>query len=95
MKFHVGQKVVRVGGDATTRPDVRAPKIGEVVTVSAAYGTVWGDAIQVCEYPIPSNKKYGEGMMAAYFRPAVTPKTDISIFTKILDDVKKREPEKV
>ena len=90
MALYVGQKVARWGGNNVDNMPV--PAIGETVTISALFNTPWGQGLQVLEYPIPARPGFSEGMFARWFRPVNERKTDISIFTKILDDARTKIP---
>lgn len=85
--FHVGQKIARFREYPSWAKETRVPRMGEPITVSHV-GKNWEgvDYIEVAEYP---NVAGHLGYEASYFRPVVEKKTDISIFTKIVDDASK------
>jgi hypothetical protein len=81
MGFHVGQKVERIGGVAE-HPN--PPPFHTPLTVSWVGVVYWRgrayEGIDLQEFPSST-----AGYCAAYFRPVVERKTDISVFTKILE----------
>lgn len=90
MNFRVGQKVVCVDDTYSTiggSPSLL--KYGAVYTV-AAVGLYGGKHphIDLREVPAPVPLAWEPRR----FRPAVENKTDISIFTKILDDASRKVP---
>lgn len=95
MTFHVGQKVVFVGGDRTGPNVIRIPgclKKGDVYTVreiDPIYIPYFGHpGIRVEEFIAPSVMWRGRMVEACRtsdaFRPLIERKTDISIFTEML-----------
>jgi hypothetical protein len=103
--FYVGQKVVCVSddwwlnGERHDRWYKRLPVCGEVYTIRSIVvlnefmGGIAG--LKLEEFIFPDGSRFdgnGEGaFIATHFRPVIERKTDISIFTRILDDVSKRE----
>lgn len=90
MAFHVGQKVVCIDDswtDLNGRPDCRPedPRKGSVYEIASIAEGVW---LYLQEIP------NGVGYESCSFRPVVERKTDISIFTKMLNParVKKLAP---
>ena len=79
--FFVGQKVVRTGGTDDPTDPYPYPKIGEVCTVAGTLTILGEKAVLLIEYPLPE----GDGFRAVYLKPVVEKKTDISIFTKMLN----------
>jgi hypothetical protein len=81
MGFHVGQKVERIGG-VSTHPG--APPFKTPLTVCWVGVVHWRgqtyEGIDLSEFPSAT-----AGYCALYFRPVVERKTDISVFTKILE----------
>jgi hypothetical protein len=97
MNFRVGQKVVCVEDrfSARCRIDIPAlPVKGQTYTVRGVYGHANGQMIWLEEIANPLCVLDDVGgapiepcWPSCRFRPAVDRKTDISTFTKILDDV--------
>lgn len=100
--FHVGQKVVCIsdqGDDPnfTLLTDIERPKVGRIYTVRRiSVGSLCGKVgITVEEIPEQRPLLIRDGMMgigsvlfdAIDFRPLVARKTDISIFTDMLNRV--------
>jgi hypothetical protein len=94
MTFHVGQKVVYVGG-IPAEPDEPGPH----PVVGAIYTVTWIDEVETrrCgkidhidleEIPFEGDDEWLRGYDAREFRPV----TDISIFTALLDGLKQGEP---
>ena len=88
--FRIGQKVVCVNDDQQGQgyTDEIWPVKGQVYTVRAIddldcllLNEIHNRAVDDLEYDEAGEISFWEGM----FRPAVEPKTDISIFTKMLD----------
>lgn len=89
---------VRIGDDVAP---TRVPMLGEVLTVHAVHpgslvsigGELFGDLneIYLSFDEVPSTQTagaltvYGLGWVASAFRPLVERKTDISVFTEMLD----------
>jgi hypothetical protein len=89
MAFRVGQKVARIGGH-TISPD--APPIDVVCTVSWVGRSIYDEeAINLVEFPANTQCFYEPYYRARFFRPITEKKTDISVFTRILDKVNGRE----
>jgi hypothetical protein len=92
MAFRVGQKVVCV--NEAPDPDsffleTDVLRNGAVYTVASIGPTHWGNpGVALIEVPRPM----GMSFRASRFRPAVERKTDISIFTEILNG--QRVPER-
>lgn len=86
--FEVGQKVVCV--DAGTRKNNKEPHLvrGRTYTIASVAETWDGTGITLVELQIPHRGKCG--WYADRFRAADERKTDITIFTRMLDDVKSR-----
>lgn len=90
MAFRVGQKVVCVVAKiGDTAPGGIEPDLGDIGTVVATgwaeeFGQQW---IDLMEWPAPENLAlgFGRGWLAESFRPVVERKTDISIFTAMLN----------
>lgn len=103
MSFRVGQRVVCIdAGPEKTAPDHRwvpgeEPVEGQTYTVRRCFADGQGELLlwlnEVCRAPL-SRALYGEdaGYGAFRFRPVVERKTDISIFTKMLDTTRVNEP---
>ena len=98
MAFYVGQKVICVGFPRASfsdrwcefwhPPKGGDPKKGNVYTVSRIHET----SIEIAEINSPADEYWLEGFLKVGFRPVVERKTDISIFTEILNRVKPLEP---
>jgi hypothetical protein len=92
--FYVGQKVVCVNDRAShgfPQNDMGGLTAGQIYTVSKVGVRSWLDGapcIFVAEIFRGDSER---GFWEHRFRPVVDRKTDISIFTKILNDVNKRE----
>ncbi|WP_107341840.1 hypothetical protein [Agrobacterium pusense] len=90
--FTVGQKVVRIGGNA--RPNVPAvwPEIGKVYTVRGINVWDYGVLLHLHEidnsHMVPEYSRIEPGFQAQFFRPVIERKTDISIFTDMLIEQK-------
>lgn len=87
--FHVGQKVVRIGGNAITTVPAIYPEIGQVYTIRAIDNHGSGHVlIRLQEidnsHMVPQYGSIEPGFQAQFFRPIVTSKTDISIFKAML-----------
>ena len=88
MTFYVGQKVTLkapvewtlVAGTGRAM-DVHEPQFKEVVTVHSVFA--WDNVNYV------SFAEYSDGYRADWFRPVVERKTDISIFTRMLNPTDK------
>lgn len=80
MTFHVGQKVICI--DATPVGCLTGGlRKGAIFTIDALIKTTSGTGLSFVEIPVP------EGWLAFHprrFRPIVERKTDISIFTRML-----------
>lgn len=91
MNFRVGQKVVCVDVNCTHGPwdGYAYPQLNAVYTVRSKFTNCDGSpCIRLVEIKNPELRPgFEPGFGADHFRPAVSPKTDISTFTKILDDV--------
>lgn len=99
--FQVGQKVVRVGSKTIGGHTLRVrnftyPKIGEVCTVATINHWPYGTIVTLREHDNShlirhehNRSGYEPGFDARAFRPLVERKTDISIFTKMLDSKEK------
>jgi hypothetical protein len=87
MSFRVGQKVVCI--DAAQfpgfrwHPDADIPRVGEVYTVTGIFQKDGKPGVVLKE--IKNVEEVYSGYRASRFRPAVDRKTDISVFTKILN----------
>ena len=84
--FVVGQKVVRIGG--ANVPGVSNPPFNTPLTVSwvGIYEGTEEEIIDLVECPSPANlPNWDRGYYSVYFRPVVDKKTDIAIFTKMLN----------
>ena len=103
--FYVGQKVVCVDNKPRIDADHFGPfrrtfpmplTIGEIYTVrgfdrNGSYD--YGLYLIECRSTYPARRDGTErGFYSSRFRPLVERKTDISIFTKILDKTKSKEP---
>ena len=96
MNFRVGQKVVAVD-DPETWGDwwyrihhpskYDCPIVGQIYTVANVFTLHDHLCLEIVEIYAPREKWWGAGFLASGFRPVVERKTDISVFTKILDDV--------
>lgn len=97
MTFRIGQKVVCIVGPAGWQTiDENQPVHGQVYTVRETRLGKAGQYIRLVEI-VNSPGHYAEGIEECFFwwrgfRPVVTRKTDISIFTKLLTPT---EPERV
>jgi hypothetical protein len=87
MSFRVGQKVARVSGRQVA-PWV--PPVDVVCTVSWVGWEQGQEVINLEEYPALGGA-FHPYYLAIFFRPTTEKKTDISIFTRILDKVNKLE----
>jgi hypothetical protein len=87
MNFRVGQKVVCVDARGLSGKPWAYPKKGEVYTVDG-YAKHWmgGEGVVLREV-VNIFRGSPQPFAASRFRPVVDRKTDISTFTKILDDV--------
>lgn len=96
MSFHIGQKVVCIKRDAwgggNAFGDECFPRFGEIYTVrfvDQESGVSW---IRLEEIVNPLHPYIGDLTEASFrsdrFRPIVSTKTDISIFTRMLTDQK-------
>lgn len=83
MSYSPGQKMVAIKSDWQGQ----LWKEGDVFTLLKDFGAPRG-LLFVEIVPPPFYISFAR----EYFRPIVERKTDISIFTKILDDVRQREP---
>ena len=89
--FFVGQKVERIGGEEHPNSDGDALPFRTTFTVSWAGTDAWGyDKIDLVEFPAPESDKFERGYNSIWFRAVVEKKTDISIFTKMLNPDKRR-----
>jgi hypothetical protein len=90
-------------GDAIYYPGYTFTKLGGIYTVRAIYlekfsseaGLIETLLLEELRNPLVRWKTLGlheVGFAASNFRPVVERKTDISIFTTILDNVKSKEP---
>lgn len=95
--FHIGQKVVCVGtfthGGYGTE---KLPTEGGVYTIRDLIRIDGGELGLRVEEVINPPMQYQQGYVEAcfnarFFRPVIERKTDISVFTRILDKVNKRE----
>lgn len=89
--FHIGQRVECVNAHFTnphkegTAAWSRYPAQGETLTVRSV-SAYKGNAFPGCPYALQFNEIGGIGMFASVrFRPLTNRKTDISIFTKMLN----------
>ena len=98
MSFHVGQKVICVNNEPHEgRPWVPGEEVvvGQIYTIRRVH--FWRDHpvvwLEEVRRAIGSVAKWGPdcGYGQFRFRPAVERKTDISIFTQILDGVRDKE----
>ena len=107
MSFHVGQKIVCINGnfkDSRWYRSLYQPKQGHIYTIRdfahaeyvAASDSPSGSFVYLVEIINPPVLWYNGFWELAWplrrFRPVIERKTDISIFTKILDDVRAKEP---
>lgn len=93
--MHIGQKVefIGVGGFPGLPPNDPRPLLGHIYTVRALYTDPWGReplfGIRVMEIVRETITHAGIvielGWDRKEFRPIVTRKTDISVFTKMLN----------
>jgi hypothetical protein len=101
MAFRAGQKVVCID-ESSVRPWPKnsAPVKGQVYTVrEIGIDVLGGPGLRLNELELTSNSKgvySGAPFRDAFyranrFRPVVERKTNISIFTKMLDDVKQKD----
>ena len=100
MAFHVGQKVEYVGqppeglGEMLYRwlhPYEDIVRKGAPYTVANVYTMPDGDTLlELVEVPAPETRYWCAGWLAVCFRPIVENKTNISIFTAMLN-TKQRE----
>lgn len=104
MTFHVGQKVVRISsqnrahGRSMSASEARRrgysyPDIGDVVTIRTLNVWPWGVILTFHEHDNSHiqrqlGENYEPGFGANHFRPVVERKTDISIFTAMLNPSK-------
>ena len=94
--FFVGQQVECVGWKITFEdwlrevyhPIVPQPKIGEICTVSNVYLDPFNIlTLELVEYPHKDGDFWMPGFHAEGFRPLVKKKTDISVFTELLNKI--------
>ena len=89
--FYVGQKVelVEWKADENKHVDGDPSLVGTVYTVSQVYHAKDGE-LMLCLWEIPNDDDPAmyAGFPARYFRPVVERKTDISIFTRMLEPQK-------
>lgn len=94
MTFYVGQKVVYVGAIESRLHRLRQwlfpppgglPVKGNVYVVSEVFIHEPDLMIEVAEIKTETSSLWVRGFRAVSFRPVVERKTDISIFTKMLD----------
>ena len=85
--FYVGQKVVCVddGPSGFTGRANRVLTKGQIYTVSKSWEHAYRGAPVVLLAEVDPDKPYHECFSAARFRPVVDRKTDISIFTAMLN----------
>ncbi len=89
--FQVGQRVVCINDrfHGHKRNGFALPKQGQVYTIRRLVSRGYGVGLLLNEIQNPERQfinDYGEpGFLAHRFRPVVERKTDISIFTKMLD----------
>ena len=89
--FRVGQKVVCIDAKPRKRGHVARLTEGSVYTISKlGPGDNDGAELFLVEMGAISHPWFG--FYADRFRPAVERKTDISVFTKILDNVRVKTP---
>jgi hypothetical protein len=92
--FHVGQKVVCIHGCPSSNPLPHCVK-GKIYTVANVYIIDDLTMIELFELPFPglvdADGEWMPGFVAECFRPVVERKTDISIFTAMLN----KKPEQV
>lgn len=96
MTFRVGQKVVCVAVPGGGYGDELLPVKGDIYTIRALRVFSQGEGVALCEIKNDARNYGPDGVHEAYFyvgcfRPLVTRKNDISIFTRILDDVSKKQ----
>jgi hypothetical protein len=91
MAFFVGQKVACVNGDGWFRVDGdrHGPDKNEICTVTKVVIAAGNEGLRLAEYP------HSFGYLAECFRSVVEKKTDISIFTKMLNKAPARQHEVV
>lgn len=83
MNFQVGQKVVCVDASPGKWPDMTPLVKGDVYTVAALFRhDLHGLGVQLVEVRMPFKTDW---YYAKRFRPAVERRTDISIFTAMLN----------
>lgn len=93
MRFSINDKVARKRGRLRDTGSYPIPPVGETVTVSRVWVDADGDEmIDLVEYPHPDEADFFEGYFACAFEKVVERKTDISIFTEILDRVNGNKP---
>jgi hypothetical protein len=87
MNFRVGQKVVCVEDQDCAGTGVRKGEIYTVAEKVAVYSAYWNThtSVRLAECGVIL-------FSIVRFRPVVERKTDISVFTKILDDVSRKVP---
>lgn len=87
--FHVGQKVEYIGPKLTEAEEEEVgfalPKHGVPYTVTNVYSWFGEQLIELLELPQPGNELAYPGFFARVFRPIVERKTDISVFTEMLN----------
>lgn len=84
--FRVGQKVVCVDDYYQDDSPPPHPPVGTIATVSWVDVDCDGDeVIDLVEFPSPRTLTYGRGYRADSWKPLVSRKTDISIFTAMLN----------
>lgn len=102
MSFHPGQRVICINDDplsyhgAPSNNDLRGLKKGRIYVVrwcGIFYHEIVGPHAGVLvEGIVRIHQGRDYPFAIGRFRPVVETKTDISIFTKILDDVRHKEP---
>lgn len=89
--FRVGQKVVcveeRAGNSCCGHVE---PGLNDIGTITDLW--MRGDhlVLSLAEFPAPCCRHFAEGWLAVSFRPVVEKKTDIAIFTAMLNPSKRR-----
>ena len=93
MAFRVGQKVVCVEEPMGACCGRMEPNKNDIGTISDIY---WSEldncaVLELQEFPAPSCSHCGRGWCSSSFRPLVEYKTDISIFTALLNPANHKE----
>lgn len=92
LDWHVVMQVVCIDDYVDPeQPPHPVPAIGAVCTLERIYVAHDGEVmVELVEFPSPETEDWYAGFVAKDFRPLVQRKTDISIFTRMLNPSKQR-----